>query len=393
MIYQIVWHEGKRRRRKTRSNLGVAKREAERIAIAIHNQRLNQLNLDAASAQEYKEAIRTTASVDATLTTAVREYAACSKLLPDGITLTEAVKRGIRQLTVTPVTVKEAHDRLMKSKEAEEVTSSWKKTLRSRLKPFVNLFGERLIGSLNTAELDEFLQSAHVEIRTRNNLRESVVNLFNFGCNQGFLPRDMKTEADYTARPKERPKETEIFTIDEIEALFTHALNKHAPYLAIGCFAGIRTEEIKRLAWEDFDWEDKVIRIEAKKAKTKATRFVPILPALAHALKSHRRDDGPIIDGKIHDFGNAIAKRAGISWKKNGLRHSFASYRLPILKDPAKVAMEMGNSADVVIRNYRRLVKAPEAKRYWKIRADKLRKQSPTLSNQSSKDGVISATS
>ena len=61
-------------------------------------------------------------------------------------------------------------------------------------------------------------------------------------------------------------------TIDEIEILFTHALDKHAPYLAIGCFAGIRTEEIKRLVWEDFDWEDKVIRIEAKKAKTKAAR-------------------------------------------------------------------------------------------------------------------------
>ena len=165
------------------------------------------------------------------------------------------------------------------------------------------------------------------------------------------------------------------------------------PYLAIGCFAGIRTEEIKRLVWGDFDWADKVIRIEAKKAKTKATRFVPILPALAHALKAHRRDDGPVIRGKVHDFGSAIAKRAGISWKKNGLRHSFASYRLPVLKDPAKVAMEMGNSAEIVFRNYRRLVKAPEAKRYWKIRANKLRKQSPTLSNKSSKDGVVSATS
>jgi integrase len=38
------------------------------------------------------------------------------------------------------------------------------------------------------------------------------------------------------------------------------------------------------MVWEDFDWEDKVIRIEAK---TKATRIIPILPTLNHALKAH----------------------------------------------------------------------------------------------------------
>lgn len=44
------------------------------------------------------------------------------------------------------------------------------------------------------------------------------------------------------------------------------------------------------MVWEDFDWEDKVIRIEAK---TKATRIIPILPTLNHALKAHGGASAP----------------------------------------------------------------------------------------------------
>ena len=35
--------------------------------------------------------------------------------------------------------------------------------------------------------------------------------------------RGTKTESEHTARSQEKPKETEIFAIDEIEALFTDA--------------------------------------------------------------------------------------------------------------------------------------------------------------------------
>jgi integrase len=355
VIYQIHWREGEANalKRINRSDFEKAKAEAQRIATAIHNQRASQLKLDAVDAEA---------------------YLACMKLLPEGMTLVEAVKRGVRELTTNPSTAREAYERMMEAKEGEELSASWINSIKTRLKPFLEEFGERQIATISTPQLDAFLQKRDEALRTRNNRRDALVQMFNFARKQGILPRGVKTEAEHTARPKERPKETEIFAIEEIEALFTHALDKHVPYLAIGCFAGIRTEEIRRLRWEDFDWEDKMITIEAKKAKTKATRHVPILPALAHALKAHRRDDGPAIRGKVHDFGSAIAKRAGISWKKNGLRHSFASYRLPILKDPAKVAMEMGNSAEIVFRNYHRLVKPSEAKLFWKIRADKLRK-------------------
>jgi hypothetical protein len=59
------------------------------------------------------------------------------------------------------------------------------------------------------------------------------------------------------------------------------------------------------------------------------------------------------------------ANRLQIPRIDNGLRHSYASYRLAIKKDVAAVALEMGNSPRKLFQNYRELVTAAEAKRWF----------------------------
>lgn len=54
----------------------------------------------------------------------------------------------------------------------------------------------------------------------------------------------------------------------------------------------------------------------------------------------------------------------GVTWAKNGLRHSYISYQLAILNDTARVALEAGNSPDVIFAHYRELV-TPEAAKAW----------------------------
>jgi hypothetical protein len=41
-----------------------------------------------------------------------------------------------------------------------------------------------------------------------------------------------------------------------------------------------------------------------------------------------------------------------MTWIRNGLRHSFGSYRCAMVKSAGQVALEMGNSESVVRRNY-----------------------------------------
>ena len=50
------------------------------------------------------------------------------------------------------------------------------------------------------------------------------------------------------------------------------------------------------------------------------------------------------------------------------MRHSFISYALAIDHDENRIALESGNTPEVIHTNYRALVTREEAKRFWNIR-------------------------
>jgi integrase len=64
-----------------------------------------------------------------------------------------------------------------------------------------------------------------------------------------------------------------------------------------------------------------------------------------------------------------VREAAGLlKWPNNGLRHSFASYRLAAIHDAPRVAAELGHtSPQMLYSTYRELVLPEEAERYWKI--------------------------
>ena len=51
----------------------------------------------------------------------------------------------------------------------------------------------------------------------------------------------------------------------------------------------------------------------------------------------------------------------------NGLRHSFASYRLAIVQSADQVALEMGNSPKKLFTNYRELATPAQAERWFSV--------------------------
>jgi hypothetical protein len=57
-------------------------------------------------------------------------------------------------------------------------------------------------------------------------------------------------------------------------------------------------------------------------------------------------------------------------WKMDILRHSYGTYRLPILKSADALALEMGNSPDVIFRHYRRPMTEVSASAYFDLRPE-----------------------
>jgi hypothetical protein len=63
-----------------------------------------------------------------------------------------------------------------------------------------------------------------------------------------------------------------------------------------------------------------------------------------------------------------LCEKTGVSWKSNGMRHSFASYHLATHEDAARTSLALGhNSPALVFRHYRELVSRKDAQEFWNL--------------------------
>jgi integrase len=141
------------------------------------------------------------------------------------------------------------------------------------------------------------------------------------------------------------------------------------PILAIGAFAGLRAAEIQLLDWSEIDQVRGHIEIKAAKAESARRRIVPIQPNLAAWLRPYAGMKGFVVPRGARRKLNRVRKAANLTqWPTNGLRHSFASYRLAAITDAPRVAAELGHtSPQMLYSTYRELVLPQEAELYWKI--------------------------
>jgi integrase len=92
-------------------------------------------------------------------------------------------------------------------------------------------------------------------------------------------------------------------------------------------------------------------------------------PNLREWLRPYAGISGPVVPINARKKLDTVRQAAGLTrWPKNGLRHSFASYRLAAIHDAPRVAAELGHtSPQMLYSTYRELVLPEEAQRYWKI--------------------------
>jgi hypothetical protein len=103
-------------------------------------------------------------------------------------------------------------------------------------------------------------------------------------------------------------------------------------------------------------------------AKCEERRLVPIPDNLAQWLQPHCKTSGPVCSyTNLANVYAHLAKRAKLEWKRNGLRHSFISYRTALTKNVPQVAFEAGNSPQMIQRHYLKIVTESVAKQWFAI--------------------------
>jgi len=389
--YLVSYYAGGKRQLRRFVNFAKASAEAARVAEQKAQGALGAAALSAADRVALEQALAFLAKTEglgnatvSRLIDIVRDYAAARADLPAGVTLAETAQfyqqkhpANMPRKSVAEVVAQFIADRRSAGCSAVHVQD-----LEIRLGQFAKAFSLP-IGAVSAPLVQQWVYGLKnhkngkpTAARTKENMIRQLVSLFNFARRQKFLPAELALEISEIPAPRKQHAPIGIYTAAEMRALLAATDRAIIPALAIAAFAGLRLAEVSRLDWRDVRLAERLIVVGAENAKTAARRLVPISDNLAAWLLPHVQTSGPVnpCEEAATNVGNALGDRieragvrAKVNWKRNGFRHSYISYRVAVLKDVPAVALECGNSPQVIFSNYRALATDAEAKEWFSI--------------------------
>lgn len=385
--FTLSYHAAGKRILKMFASLDDAVAEGKAKATTLANGELDALHLRAQDARIYVHCVEMAKSTGIPLELLVKDAVEAVKVVDGKVSLLEMgnefKRRKMHELPdkMLPVAV----DDMIETRTKDGTGDAYLNLLKVYLGQLKESFNCQL-RAVTTGQLADYLRNRDVSARSKNNARATIGAFFKFCKERGWLPRDHEG-IELVPKFKEKPTDITIYSPWEVTQFLNHSRPEMVPFLAIGAFAGLRSAEIERLDWSEVHLADKFIEIKAAKAKTASRRIVPISGNLVKWLKDHAKDEGRVvpfdnvnkqIGWLVEDTNEALkeaAEKAGkdpekakkVKWKKNALRHSFISYRVAETQDVAKVALEAGNSPQIIFQHYRELVQPKEAKAWFGI--------------------------
>lgn len=332
-------------------------------------------------AAQYATNALTAKGITKPLTAVVDEYIAAHEALGDSGTLVEACQAHARNREkLIPIKVPDLVDDYERHLIGQKVGKDHlNKTIKIYLKRFAAAFAGN-IDQITLKDLVKWRSTFTTTPRTVNNYCNAAKALFNFAQDHNHLRRDRKTEASRLKDIEETPTPPDPFTLEEMAILLTEVDDKSLPYIVMGGFAGIRTAELKRLDWgKHVRWDIGYFDLTGNVTKKKLRRLIPILPAAAAWLAKFKGRTGRILD-EVHPerHPTTVLEAHGLKWRHNGLRDAFGSNRTAVVKNLNQIALEMGNSPDVVVESYREVFTEEQAEKFWQLtptEAEKLKKR------------------
>ena len=364
------YRAGDRQQERAKS-IEAAKARAKKLIDELASGTVHVETLSPAKMANLESALGMLGEIDTPLLNAVRDYTEAHKIL-GGNSIVEAAKFYADHLAqnsrqIVPITFPELVEKVL-ADIRQDKSKRYIYDMQARL----GTLAKKMTGQLRNIRaetIDEVIGGMKVSGRTKNNFRTCLISAFSFASDKGYLPRDAKTEAEYSKRYKVADHGIGIYTPKEMKILLSTVHPRLVPFVVLGGFAGMRSAEIARARWETVHWKSKAIEITPKQAKTASRRLIPIQPVLARWLKPYAKNSGPILPGLQDPFHLSRTLRKAVReiafpLVHNGLRHSFCSYRYAVLKNAGAVSEEAGNSPTILFKNYREVSTIKEGKKF-----------------------------
>src|SRR5215510_10135195 len=169
--------------------------------------------------------------------------------------------------------------------------------------------GDRVTAEITSSNVDNWIQSLSVGPQTQNNFRAVLSAMWTFAVRRGYAATNVIQLVDKTSVVRDH---IPTFSVEQLTKLLAASPPEYLPVLAIGAFAGLRPEEINKLQWEDLDFHERTIRVNASAAKTRRKRFAEISGNLCTWLQTYVGRTGPVAPPNLQKLRRATMKAAKI---------------------------------------------------------------------------------
>lgn len=234
------------------------------------------------------------------------------------------------------------------------------KNLSYILKIFGKQFGDRLVNDVAHEEIETFVMSLPLSLRSQAHYYADLSNLFNYCVKQNHCSANTIVLLE---RPRGEDAAIGILTVEQAARLLELAHECRGLRMlsfTIGLFCGLRRQELMRLEWDHVNIAERFIEVTAAASKTRQRRIVRLAhsvatgkngkaivyqPAIKWLNRVKIRDKGQVAPSDAPYQLQKLAELAEIRpYPRNALRHSFPSYLMALTQNAAVVAEQLGHT-------------------------------------------------
>lgn len=367
-----------KRKQVWRSDLHDAKAVASEACIKIANGDQSVLELSNGECLAYTRAVELLAPFGVSVDSAARDVAEALAILGGKASIIEASRDWVKRnsIVLPKISVEDAVLQVQRQAAIEKKSDDRRHELEVLLNRFSRDF-QCYVHTITPGMIAGFLLSLDLSERSKRNYQDAIKYLNRWLILHGYLAKGTDWNEGVRKYSARKRGEITIYTPQEMRAILKEAKSWQLPVIAIGAFSALRASEIYRLNWSQIELNDQagesfieVSSVQNTKSDQRR-RLVPVSPNLQAWLKTCHKKSGKVCPIEIKERPEKhlvkTIKRAGVTFKKNALRHSGISYRIAHTGDIARVADDSGNSANIIRSNYLKRVKPSEAAEWFSI--------------------------
>jgi len=264
-----------------------------------------------------------------------------------------------------PIEFNQAADLFLKAKTSKGLRPESLKSYRSTFNQFGALNGSKKFDELTTEKVADWLDGQNYSIVRFNRALADLGTLRNWSEKNGY---SVGRKSPFASIERKLSDQTDvaILTVDEAASYLAKAVTvpECAAIVVLVLCCGLRVSEALQTRRQDIDLDDGIVTVRGQAAKLRARRICTLQPMALKWLKKALKVATLPLSQSVYDK----ARRANLdAIPANSLRHSFCSYHLAQFKNIGETAEEAGNSAEMINKHYKELVRPKQAAKFWNI--------------------------